>query len=51
MNVNNLLSKDYEKKTLGERGKNKANSNPKQTQTKPKQTQLQKEQRRNEQGS
>jgi len=35
MNVNNVLTKDYENKTLGERGKNKPNSNPKQTQTNP----------------
>ena len=39
MNVNSGLSKDYEKKTLSERGKNKPKTNPKQTQTKPKQTQ------------
>jgi len=31
--------RDYEKKTLSERGKNKPKTNPKQTQTKPKQTQ------------
>ena len=28
MNVNKVLTKDYEKRTLGERGKNKANSKP-----------------------
>jgi len=31
MNVNKVLTKDYDKRTLAERGKNKA----KQTQTKP----------------
>jgi hypothetical protein len=55
MNVNKVLTKDYEKRTLGERGKNKPNSNPikantkpikaskmpKQTQYKPNQTQFQ----------
>jgi len=35
MNVNKVLTKDYEKKTLGERGKNKPKTNPKQTQTNP----------------
>ncbi|HIJ53067.1 MAG TPA: hypothetical protein HPP66_07920, partial [Planctomycetes bacterium] len=35
MNVNKVLSKDYENKTLGERGKNKPNSNPIQTQSNP----------------
>ncbi|MGB2807633.1 MAG: hypothetical protein WBC22_07825 [Sedimentisphaerales bacterium] len=35
MNVNNVLTKDYENKTLGEHGKNKPNSNPIQTQYKP----------------
>ncbi|MBW8039726.1 MAG: hypothetical protein FVQ85_06980 [Planctomycetes bacterium] len=54
MNVNKVLIKDYEKKTLGEHGKNepktnpiKANTNPikanimpKQTQYEPKQTQF-----------
>jgi len=35
MNVNNVLTKDYEKKTLGEHGKNKPNTNPIQTQTNP----------------
>ena len=35
MNVNKVLTKDYEKRTLGERGKNKPNSNPIQSQTKP----------------
>jgi hypothetical protein len=34
MNVNKVLTKDYEKRTLGERGKNKANSKPIQTQYK-----------------
>jgi hypothetical protein len=28
MNVNTVIIKDYEKRTLGERGKNKPNSNP-----------------------
>jgi hypothetical protein len=28
MNVTNAITKNYEKWTLGERGKNKANSNP-----------------------
>ena len=28
MNVSEVLTKDYERKTLGESGKNKANSNP-----------------------
>jgi len=37
MNVNKLLTKDYEKTTLGERGKNKPKTNPKQSQTNPKQ--------------
>jgi len=35
MNVNKLLTIDYENKTLSERGKNKPNSNPIQTQFKP----------------
>jgi len=35
MNVNKVLTKDYENKTLGQRGKNKPNTNPIQTQTKP----------------
>jgi len=35
MNVNKVLTKDYEKKTLGESGKNKPNSNPIQTQSNP----------------
>jgi len=35
MNVNMLLTVDYEKKTLGERGKNKPKTNPIQTQTNP----------------
>ena len=47
MNVTKVLTKDYEKRTLGQLGKTnpiqtqyKANSNPKQTQLKPKQTQF-----------
>jgi hypothetical protein len=54
MNVNKVLTKDYEKRTLGQRGKNepktnpnepktnpiKANKMPKQTQYKPKQSQF-----------
>jgi len=39
MNVTSIITEDYEKKTLGERGKNKPNTNPIQTQYKPKQTQ------------
>jgi len=35
MNVNNVLTKDYEKRTLGERGKNKPNSNPIHAKTQP----------------
>ncbi len=35
MNVNKVLTKDYEKRTLGERGKNKPNSNPIKANTKP----------------
>jgi hypothetical protein len=35
MNVNKVLTEDYENETLGERGKNKANSKPIQSQTKP----------------
>jgi len=35
MDVNNVLARDYEERTLGERGKNKPNSNPIQTQTNP----------------
>ncbi len=35
MNVTKVLTKDYEKWTLGEHGKNKPKTNPKQTQTKP----------------
>ena len=35
MNVNKVITKDYEDKTLGERGKNKPNSKPIQTQTNP----------------
>jgi len=40
MNVNKVLTRDYEKKTLGEHGKNKPNTNPIQSQSKPKQTQF-----------
>jgi len=36
MNVNKVLTKDYENWTLGERGKNKPNTNPKQSQYKAK---------------
>jgi len=35
MNVNKVLTRDYEKKTLSERGKNKAKTKPKQSQTNP----------------
>ncbi|HIJ52450.1 MAG TPA: hypothetical protein HPP66_04770, partial [Planctomycetes bacterium] len=35
MNVSRVLTKDCEKKTLGQRGKNKPNSNPIQTQSNP----------------
>jgi len=35
MNVNKVLTKDYENKTLGEHGKNKPNSKPIQSQSKP----------------
>jgi len=35
MNVNRVSTKDYEDKTLGERGKNKPNSKPIQTQSNP----------------
>jgi len=35
MNVNMVLTVDYEKKTLGKHGKNKPNTNPIQTQTNP----------------
>jgi len=35
MNVSQVSTKDYEDKTLGERGKNKPNSKPKQTQSNP----------------
>jgi len=35
MNVNMVLTVDYDKKTLGERGKNKPKTNPIQTQTNP----------------
>jgi len=40
MNVTKAITKDYEKKTLSERGKNKPKTNPKQTQNKAKQTQI-----------
>ena len=39
MNVNNVLTKDYEKKTLSECGKNKAKTKP----NKPKQSQFQRQ--------
>ncbi len=35
MNASTVLTKDYDNWTLGERGKNKPNTNPIQTQTKP----------------
>jgi len=35
MNVNNVLTKYYEKRTLGEHGKNEPKTNPKRTQLKP----------------
>ncbi|HIJ52478.1 MAG TPA: hypothetical protein HPP66_04910 [Planctomycetes bacterium] len=35
MNVSRVSTRDYAKKTLGERGKNKPNSNPIQTQSNP----------------
>jgi len=35
MNVSRVSTRDYEDKTLGERGKNKPNSNPIQTQSNP----------------
>jgi hypothetical protein len=34
MNVNKVLTRDYENRTLGQRGKNKAKTNPIQTQYK-----------------
>jgi len=40
MNVYRVSTRDYDKKTLGKRGKNKPNSNPIQTQYKAKQTQF-----------
>jgi hypothetical protein len=40
MNVNRVLTTDYENKTLSERWKNKPNSKPIQTQSKPIQTQF-----------
>ncbi len=39
MNVNKVLTKNYENKTLSERRKNKAKTNPIQTQSNPKQSQ------------
>ncbi len=39
MNVYNVITKDYEKRTLGEYGKNEPKTNPKRTQTNPKRTQ------------
>ncbi len=38
MNVSSVITKDYDNWTLGERGKNKPKTKPKQTQTKPIQT-------------
>ncbi len=38
MNVNKVLTKDYEKRTLGERGKNEPKTNP----NEPNQSQIQK---------
>jgi len=35
LNVNKVLTEDYEKRTLGQRGKNKPNSKPIQSQSKP----------------
>ena len=40
MNVTKVLTRDYEKKTLGEHGKNKPNSKPIKPKTNPKQTQF-----------
>ena len=40
MNVSSVLTKDYENRTLGERGKNKANSKPIKPNTNPIQTQF-----------
>ena len=39
MNINKVLTRVYEKKTLGQHGKNEPNSNPIQTQFKANQTQ------------
>ena len=39
MNVSSIITKDYGKRILGQRGKNKANSNPISPKTKPIQTQ------------
>jgi hypothetical protein len=39
VNVNKVLTRDYEQRTLGKRGKNKPNSNPIQSQFKPNQSQ------------
>ena len=35
MNVNKVLTRDYEKKTLSERGKNKPKTNPNKAKTNP----------------
>jgi len=35
MNINKVLTRDYEKRTLGESGKNEPNTNPKRSQLKP----------------
>jgi len=35
MNVNKVLTRDYEKRTLGQHGKNEPKTNPKRTQTNP----------------
>ncbi len=40
MNVNELLTRDYEKRTLGEHGKNEPKTNPIKANKMPKQTQL-----------
>jgi len=36
MNVSDYITMDYEKRTLGERGKNEPKTNPKRTQNEPK---------------
>ena len=41
MNISKVLTMDYENWTLGERGKNKANSNPIQSQYKPNSNRIQ----------